>query len=75
MPRYSHVVKRGAVRLDIEGHHIAITSVFENPDKTPAVIVGNALDRVQTFTFTDPQNPDRSFTADLAPRSFNTFLR
>lgn len=25
--------------------------------------------------FTDPQRPGRSLTAELAPRSFNTFIR
>lgn len=75
MRHYSHFVKRGAVRLDIEGHYSSVTSVFENPDGSLAVIVGNALDRPETFTFTDPQRPGRSLTAELAPRSFNTFIR
>jgi glucosylceramidase len=74
MKHYSWAVRPGAVRLGTTGRFSAQGSAYANPDGSVAVVVQNALDREQPFSFTDPADDERSFTAPLAPRSLNTFV-
>ncbi|HEY0217407.1 MAG TPA: glycoside hydrolase family 30 protein [Cellulomonas sp.] len=71
---YSAAVRPGAVRLGVTGRFSAQGSAYANPDGSIAVVVQNALDRAEDFSFTDPTDESRSFTATLAPRSLNTFV-
>ncbi len=74
MRHYSQAVRRAAVRLGVTGHLSSTTTVAQNPDGTLAVVVQNPLDRPVSFSFEDPQDTSRSFTAELDPRSFHTFV-
>ncbi|NEG56063.1 glycoside hydrolase family 30 protein [Bifidobacterium platyrrhinorum] len=73
MRHYAHFVRPGARVLDVEGRFSSMASAYENPDGTLAVVVQNALEREVEFSFADPSNAGRAFTATLAPRSFSTF--
>lgn len=74
MKHYSSVVRRGATRLAVSGRYAPQASVFENPDGSRVIVVQNALERAEKFAYTDPQNPEASFSVTLQPRSFNTFV-
>lgn len=74
LKHYSAAVRPGAVRLGVTGRYFAQGSAYENPDGSLAVVVQNALEREQVFSFEDPERPEHSFTATLAPRSLNTFV-
>jgi glucosylceramidase len=74
LKHYSAGVRPGAVQLGTTGRFAAQGSAYENPDGSVAVVVQNALDRAEQFSFTDPEDGSRSFTATLAPRSLNTFV-
>ncbi|HEY0186950.1 MAG TPA: glycoside hydrolase family 30 protein [Cellulomonas sp.] len=71
---YSSAVRPGAVRLGTTGRFSAQGSAYLNPDGSIGVVVQNALDRAEAFSFTDPTDETRSFTATLAPRSLHTFV-
>lgn len=73
MRHYASAVRPGAVRLGVAGRYSAQASAFENPDGSIAVVVQNALDRPELFSFADPSDPSRDFTAELPARSFHTF--
>ncbi|GHS88749.1 glycosyl hydrolase [Actinomycetota bacterium] len=73
LKHYSSAVRPGAVRLGVTGRFSAQGSAYQNPDGSIAVVVQNALDRAEDFSFDDPAGASRSFTATLAPRSLNTF--
>lgn len=74
LKHYAAAVRPGAVRLGVQGRFSAQGSAYENPDGSVAVVVQNALDRPEEFTFEDPKDDRRAFTVTLAPRSLNTFL-
>jgi glucosylceramidase len=73
LKHYSAAVRPGAVQLAAAGRFAAQGSAYANPDGSLAVVVQNALDRPEPFTFLDPDDPRRSFTAELPARSLNTF--
>ena len=74
LKHYSAAVRPGAVRLGVTGRFSAQGSAYLNPDGSIAVVVQNALDREETFSFTDPSDSERSFTAVLPAHSLNTFV-
>lgn len=71
MKHYSHFVKPGAVRLDTKGHWNSMASAFRNPNGEIILVVQNALERVQQFTY---DGNGIQFTVLLEPNSFNTFI-
>ena len=73
MRHYSHFIKPGAHVLEVEGRFSSMASAYENPDGSLVVVGQNALDREVPFSFADPNDAGRAFTATLAPRSFSTF--
>ncbi len=74
LKHYSAAVRQGAVRLGTTGRWSAQGSAYLNTDGSTAVVVQNPLEREETFSFVDPDEAARSFTATLAPRSLNTFV-
>ncbi|MEG3613989.1 glycosyl hydrolase [Isoptericola haloaureus] len=74
LKHYSSAVRPGAVRRGATGRFAAQGSVYENTDGSLAVVVQNALDRPEEFSFSDPEDPSTAFTAELAPHSLNTFV-
>jgi glucosylceramidase len=74
LKHYSAAVRPGAVRLGVAGRFTAQGSAYANRDGSLAVVVQNALDRPEPFTFLDPNDPRRCFRAELAARSLNTFF-
>lgn len=73
LKHYSAVVRAGATRLDVAGRFSAQGSAYENTDGTLAIVVQNALDRPERFSFDDPEGRYAPFTATLLPRSLNSF--
>ncbi|MFF2053183.1 glycoside hydrolase family 30 beta sandwich domain-containing protein [Leifsonia sp. NPDC058194] len=73
LKHYSAVVRRDATRLDVTGRFSAQGSAYENTDGTLAIVVQNALDRPERFSFSDPAGRYDAFTATLEPRSLNSF--
>ncbi|MGB4661367.1 MAG: glycoside hydrolase family 30 protein [Mobilitalea sp.] len=71
MKQYSYYIKPGAVRMATTGHWNSMTSVFKNPNGELVIIVQNALNRDQDFTF---EGEDKTFTVTLEKNSFNTFV-
>jgi glucosylceramidase len=74
LKHYSSVVRPGCVRRETAGRFGAQGSAYENADGSLAVVVQNALDRPETFSFSDPTGHWADFTAVLEPRSLNSFL-
>ncbi|MFF1530829.1 glycoside hydrolase family 30 beta sandwich domain-containing protein [Cellulomonas sp. NPDC058312] len=73
LKHYSSAVRPGAVPLGVTGRFSAQGSAYANPDGSVVVVVQNALDRAEEFSFEDPTDATRAFTATLAARSLNTF--
>lgn len=73
LKHYSSAVRPGAVPLGVTGRFSAQGSAYANPDGSVVVVVQNALDRAEEFSFEDPTDATRVFTATLAARSLNTF--
>ncbi len=71
MKHYSHFIRPGAVRLKTSGHWNSMGSVFKNPDGELIIVVQNALDREQRFSF---EGYGTNFTVCLEKNSFNTFV-
>lgn len=71
MKHYSHFIKPGAKRLKTTGHWNSMASAFLNPDGELIIIVQNALNRDQKFSF---EGLDKSFTVTLERNSFHTFV-
>lgn len=74
MRHYASVVKRGAVRVGVEGRFSPMATVFDNPDGSRVVVVQNALESDQSFSYADPSGETQGFTVTLRARSFNTFV-
>lgn len=71
MKHYAHFIKPGAVRLKTKGHWNSMASAFKNPSGDLVVVIQNALERPQKFTF---EGEGKSFTVLLEKNSFNTFV-
>lgn len=71
MKHFSSFIKPGAVRLETKGHWNSMASVFKNPDGELVILVQNALNRSQKFTF---QGEGEDFTVELPRNSFHTFV-
>nr|AIA91543.1 CAZy families GH30 protein [uncultured Sanguibacter sp.] len=74
MRHYSSAVRPGAVVLGVDGRFSSQGSAYRNPDGSLAVVVQNALERPEPFTFTNPANAAENFSALLEPRSLHTFV-
>lgn len=78
MRHFSHYVQPGAHVLHSKGHLGAMSIAFTNPDGSTVVVVQNPLDRPLSFSCADvraDKGPEPvSFSAELAPRSMNTFV-
>ncbi|MBT1166588.1 glycoside hydrolase family 30 protein [Bifidobacterium simiarum] len=74
MRHFSQYVRPGAKVLGTTGHFNSMAIAFRNPDGSVVVAVQNALDYEMPFSFADPENPERSVSVTLDPRSFNTFV-
>ena len=70
MKHYAHFIKEGAKVLEGSGHWNMSAMAFKNPDGEIIVTVQNTLDRARVFTF---EGEGKSFSAELAPHSMNTF--
>ncbi|KAG4073360.1 hypothetical protein HA402_008516 [Bradysia odoriphaga] len=74
LKHYSAVVRPGAVLRETTGRFGSQGSAYENLDGSLAIVVQNALDRPEAFSFRDPSGRFEEFTAVLEPRSFHSFL-
>ena len=71
MKHIAHFVKPGAVRLGLAGRWLPLSLAFANPDGSKALVMNNPFDTAQTVAIS---HPGGSFSANLPPRSFNTFV-
>jgi len=71
MKHYAHFIKPGAIRLEISGHWSSMASVYQNPNGELVIVVQNALNHAQEFTF---EGNGTNFTVMLDANSFHTFL-
>jgi len=71
MKHFAHFVKPGAVRLGLVGRWQPFSVAFENTDGSRALVMNNPLDSAQNIMITHPEG---GFSANLPPRSFNTFV-
>jgi glucosylceramidase len=74
LKHYSSAIRPGAVRLGVTGRYGSQGSAYLNQDGSVVVVVQNALDRAEEFSFVDPSADSRTFTAVLEPRSLNTLF-
>lgn len=71
MKHFSHLVKKGARVLETKGHYASNAVVFENPDTSLVIVVGNNMNRQREFMFEDK---NCCFSAILEAHSIHTFL-
>lgn len=71
MKHFSHFVKKGARVLETNGRFASNAVVFENPNHSMVIVVGNNMNHQREFMF---EYKDESFGAILDPHSIHTFL-
>ena len=71
MKHFSHFVKKGARVLETKGHFASNAVVFDNPDSSLVIVVGNNMNRQREFMFEDK---NCCFSAILEAHSIHTFL-
>jgi len=71
MKHYSYFIFPGALRLNLKGNWAGNAVAFKNLDGSTVIVICNALTTQQNLNFSYETN---SFTAQLEPKSFNTFV-
>ena len=71
MKHLSHFVQPGARVLGVKGRWSSNTIAFRNPDGKIILLVGNSMNRTRTFCYEAGEN---SFSAEIPPHSFHTFV-
>lgn len=71
MKHFSNAVKPGAVYLKVKGPWASASSAFKNPDGSIAVVVENAQNEEQEFSFC---HESETFSTKLPAHSMHTFV-
>lgn len=71
LKHFSHFVRPGAVRLEVEGPWAAFAVAFRNPDGSTAVVMANHENAEAEVVL---EAAGTTQTCRMAPRSFNTWL-